>query len=302
MAPRKQKPIENMSYELYQSTRETIRLMLRTREDFQRIRISQDNRLGLLAEGGEQNVERNIAPEDREILMRVARDAEAQEDQLVKDFARVCRRMPVYPWLVSVKGVGDVAIGQILGSFDIYKADTVSKMWQYAGLNGNPVYGRISVPEKEWKPKEGYQVVARRQNRGEEFDLEIKTPIKIRGNKLTSGFLSPCNMALKTALLGVMAPCMIKCNSPYRLDVYDPRKARMQRSELPYHHTGSGENPEITLEKSWSEVSDGLRNRDAMKYMVKMFILDLYKVWRPLHGLSVRPPYQEEKLGHRHAA
>jgi hypothetical protein len=36
--------------------------------------------------------------------------------------------------------------------------------------------------------------------------------------------------------------------------------------------------------------------------MVKMFIKDLYAVWRPLHGLDVRVPYAEEYLGKKHAA
>jgi hypothetical protein len=33
---------------------------------------------------------------------------------------------------------------------------------------------------------------------------------------------------------------------------------------------------------------------------VKEFLKDLYVAWRTLEGLTVREPYQVEKLGHRH--
>lgn len=39
------------------------------------------------------------------------------------------------------------------------------------------------------------------------------------------------------------------------------------------------------------------RHNMAIRYMVKMFIIDLYNAWRPLEGLPVAAPYHEAKLG-----
>lgn len=39
------------------------------------------------------------------------------------------------------------------------------------------------------------------------------------------------------------------------------------------------------------------RHNAAMRYMVKQFLLVLWKEWRLMEGLSIRPPYAEEYLG-----
>ena len=42
------------------------------------------------------------------------------------------------------------------------------------------------------------------------------------------------------------------------------------------------------------------RHNAAMRVMVKAFLLELYKQWRPLEGLPVVPPYAEAVLGRTH--
>ena len=53
-------------------------------------------------------------------------------------------------------------------------------------------------------------------------------------------------------------------------------------------------------EKSWKDETKGHRDNAARRYMIKMFLKDLYVVWRTVEGLPVRAPYQEEYLGHKH--
>jgi hypothetical protein len=53
---------------------------------------------------------------------------------------------------------------------------------------------------------------------------------------------------------------------------------------------------------AWKEAKDGHRHRAAIRYMVKMWMIELYKNWREIEGLPVRPPYQEDKPGHKHKA
>lgn len=42
---------------------------------------------------------------------------------------------------------------------------------------------------------------------------------------------------------------------------------------------------------------DAHRDVAARRYMVKMLLLDMWKAWRALEGLPIRPSYAEEKLG-----
>lgn len=54
-----------------------------------------------------------------------------------------------------------------------------------------------------------------------------------------------------------------------------------------------------TLIGPWGN-SQAHRHNAAKRYMIKMFLLELHKVWRKLEGLEVRPPYAEEYLGIKH--
>ena len=49
----------------------------------------------------------------------------------------------------------------------------------------------------------------------------------------------------------------------------------------------------------WAK-SDAHLHQASQRYMVKMFLLELWKQWRTFEGLEVRPSYQEEYLGHKH--
>jgi hypothetical protein len=48
------------------------------------------------------------------------------------------------------------------------------------------------------------------------------------------------------------------------------------------------------------EKSKGHRHNMAIRYMIKIFLIDLYKNWRALEGLPVAPSYAEAKLGKIH--
>ena len=87
--------------------------------------------------------------------------------------------------------------------------------------------------------------------------------------------------------MGVLADCFIKCNSQYKV-YYDNYKTRLSNSEAFVNGT----------ERKWKEESKAHIDRASRRYMIKMFLQDLYGVWRSLEGLEVREPYQKEYLGH----
>lgn len=101
-----------------------------------------------------------------------------------------------------------------------------------------------------------------------------------KGAKRVAGFLGHYNSWLRTKLVGVLAPIMVKGSEkcPMRLKYYDPYKSRL-------------------TQKDWGQ-SKGHRNQAAMRYLIKMVLADIHREWRTLEGLPVRPMYQEEYLGH----
>lgn len=254
----------------------TVRMLVRTREDFQSMRKKMDNRIGRTADGEQQNVEqRTFRLEDLEMFKKIADDAKEKEVECEKNLKRVLKRFPIWTeYLEGIKGVGTIAAGWIIGEFDIEKATTVSKMWQFAGLNPGLVKGKKRVDHEDGKV---------------EF---VETGEMIRGDKLTPGHVSPFNQNLRTALVGVLADGFIKQQNYYAMEFYYPYKARLEQEENIVMHVGK--------EKQWKDVNKGHRDRAAKRYMIKMFLKDLYVAWRTIEGLPVRPSYQEEYLGHKH--
>ena len=257
--------------------RQKIRLLVRARDDMQDGRKRFDNRLGLKADGTLQDTKdenKLLSPEDYlffEELRTTFSDGEKKTD---KELLKELRKIPVYnEFLLNVKGVGTAIAGWIISEYDIEIATTVSKMWQFTGLNPGFVYGK------------------KRVEKGKIFSY-VTTDTLVRGDKLTSGFVSPFNKKLRTVMCGILADGFIKCKSSYALDYYYPYKARLEQKDSLVMHCGK--------EVSWKDVTKGHRDRAAKRYMIKMFLLDLYVAWRNIEGLSVRVPYAEEFLGKKH--
>jgi len=258
--------------------REAVRMLVRLREDFQAMRKRMDNRIGRKADGSAQDLEeRAFRPEDLENFTLVADAARDQEDHIKKMLAKTLKRFPVYTeYLKGVKGVGEIAAGWIIAEYDIHKATTVSKLWQFTGLNPGMVIGKKRV-----------------ENTDGTFSY-VPTDKLIRGDKLSPGFVAPFNKRLRTAMVGVLADGFIKAQNDYCMEYYYPYKERLSQEENEVLHIGK--------DVAWKDVSKGHRDRAAKRYMIKMFLKDLYVAWRTIEGLEVRVPYQEEYLGHKHVS
>lgn len=270
----------------YQKQRDIIRILVRTREDFQGMRKRMDNRIGRKADGNEQDREklpaREFEPEDAMQFSEIADEARKQEAAIEKKLLAACKAMPAYPWLKSVKGVGTIAMGHILGWIDIYKATTVSKIWQYAGMNPGMVIGK------------------RRVENGDGTFSAVPSTVRIRGDKLTAGFVSPFNKQLRTALLGVMGDGFIKAQNPYCMAHYYPVKARLEQSDNTVEEVKKAGAKAAPV--AWKDAKKAHRHRAAIRKMVKAFLQDFYVAARTAHGLPVRQPYAEEYLGKVHQA
>jgi hypothetical protein len=253
--------------------RAAVRMLVKSRMDFQAMRKKLDNRIGRKADGTDQVIEeRRFRAEDLDYAIATSDHARKQEALAEKVLMKRLEEFSIYTeFLKGCKGVGPVAAGWIIGEIDIERAVTVSKIWQFAGLNPGLVRGK------------------KRVQKGKTFTI-VTTDTLVRGDKQREGFVSPFNKQLRTALVGVMADGFVKQQNEYALKYYYPYKTRLEQEA----------NKIEGSEKAWSETSKGHRDRAAKRYMVKMFLLDLYLKWRELEGLPVRSPYQGEYLGHMH--
>jgi hypothetical protein len=283
-----------MDYERYNQERYQLHLLVRTREDLQKLRISLDNRLGrkrdedvTLNEYGEKtrieqkNVIRRRFPEYNDLLKELADRIIKQEIMWEKLLVKQLFTVPIYTqFLINVKGVGPMSAGWLIAEFNIYKAETVSKMWQFAGCNPGYVQAQRIVKDRNGRSK---------------LDAEGRivreyTDGWVCGDKQTQGFVSPFNQRLRTALVGVLAKSFLMCKNDYALRYYYPYKTRLEQEE----------NLINGKDIKWKDTTPLHRHRAALRFMIKAFLRDLYVKWRTLEGLSVREPYQAEYLGHQH--
>jgi hypothetical protein len=272
-ATAKEKPIQR-ERTFTAEQQESIRIMTRCYYDYQEERTALDGQLGLKKDGDAKKGRPDRDPALLMVLLERRDSILNLEQTMEKEIAKLIHKHPLWiHFLRDVKGCGEMMCAVIVTQFDIHKAETVSKMWQFSGMNPGQVYGKV------WKGKD------------EKRHLE-PTETMIRGDKKMKGFVCPFNSFLKAKLLGVLGSCFLRSGSPYRA-YYDDMKHRLESKDW---GTASKKPEDPARPKA------GHQHKAANRYMVKCFIKDLYVAWRTLEGLPVREPYQEQYLGHKHSA
>jgi len=253
----------------------TIKALVQTMYDYQNNRIRTANRLSLRKDGTKQNKDEAIIEKtELPIINIVLGQSKNLEHRIFLEIQHELKNWPIYnDWIKDVKGCGPATAAVLIATIDIHKATTVSKIWQYAGLNPSFVKG------KKIRSEDGKRVL-------------YETEELVRGDRLTAGFVAPYNSFLKSKLLGVLADCFIKSKSPYAEFYYNMKK-RLANSEKPVNGNS---------DKMWKDEKPIHREKAAKRYMIKMFLRDLYVAWRTLEGLEVRVPYEEQYLGIVHHA
>jgi hypothetical protein len=140
------------------------------------------------------------------------------------------------------------------------------------------------------------------------------------------------NPFVKTKLVGVLGPLFIKSvrwrdaedeewtstpESRRRIKMYEDRGEVKQviEHESPYRAIYYDYKNRLENHSIYGIANDGVKDADkklitskarrhamAVRYMVKRFLVDLYKEWRKLEGLPLSAEYSEEKLGIEHGA
>ena len=166
-------------------------------------------------------------------------------------------------FLLGVRGVGPLMGGVILSEIDIHKARHVSSLWKLAGIDVAP--NNDGVMEGRSRKK---------------HHLVPKTYTNAEGEVIETVGIT-FNPFLKTKLVGVLADVFIKLGGKYRT-VYDGYKNRLENHP------------------KWAEKTKGHRHNAAKRYMIKVFLQDLWLAWRKIEGLPVSEPYAKAKLGINH--
>lgn len=186
---------------------------------------------------------------------------EKAESAQFRRLETLLEEFPIYTeFLQQVKGCGPAMSAVIISEIDISKAQYVSSLWKFCGLD---VVTVNDEGQGRGRRKEHLRTIQYIDKDGKEAQRPGIT----------------FNAFLKTKMMGVLATCLIKANSdPYR-KVYDDYKVRLENHP------------------KWKDRSKGHRHNASMRYMVKNFLMNLYAKWRPLEGLEAHPPYHEAKLG-----
>lgn len=170
-------------------------------------------------------------------------------------------------YLKNVKGVGPAMAGSILSCVNIYKADTVARLWAFAGFDTVKCIN-----------KNGKTII---EGRGRKEQHLVPRKYIDKNGELKSVNCIKYNTFLKTKLV-VLAASFIKCNSPYK-KIYDNYKFRLMNQER------FKDNPnKLHIHKM------------AVRYMIKRFLADMWVAWRKFENLEVTEEYSVRKLGMIH--
>jgi len=218
---------------------------------------------------------------------------EQQETQQFGQLIHTLKKIPIYTeYLADVRGIGPALAAVLITYLDPAKARHVSSFWKYCGLDVGP--------DGAGRSRRAAHLVDREYiNKNGEAATRLSTTY---------------NPWLKMKLLGAMGPSFLRSNSPWRssFDDYrhrinsDPSREKVTvgewkkvfASSKKYVAAGtlSQEQMDADMRKLWSP---GRIKNAALRYMVKMFLAELWVKWRTLENLEVTEPYYVAKLGMR---
>lgn len=218
---------------------------------------------------GRGNIEKAINPRESEYiksrldydLVTSYKQLLATEEGLTKVVEREVKSHPMWDaFFAGVKGCGPLMSAVCLAYFDPHKARHASSFWRYAGLD-------VQRDETSGKMRGvGRWYTEERPYVDRDGEEQMKKSLTY-------------NPFLKTKLVGVLGSAFLRARDSYYGKAYYDYKNRLDNR------------PE--------ELSPIVKHRMATRYAVKMFLRDMWVVWRELEGLEVTEPYEVAKLGHK---
>lgn len=213
---------------------------------------------------------------------------EARENAHFRQVEKALEDVPIYTeFLDGVAGCGPAMSGVIVSEFDPHKARHCSGFWKFAGLDvvlvpyGTDETGKEVVLTQneaaQWEAGQRH-VVWRGEGRSRKKHHLVKVKYLDKDKKEQERDSITFSPVVKTKLY-VLAGCLLKAGNETYAPIYYSYKNRLEQHP------------------NWKDKTKGHRHAAAMRYMLKMFLRDLYVAWRTLEGLEVSEPYEVAKLG-----
>lgn len=208
-------------------------------------------------------------------------DLESQESKQFRQMQSTLDVIPIYQaFLQHERGIGPAMAAVLITYFDPAKARHVSSFWKYAGLD---------------VAQDG----AARSRRKEHL---IERAYTDRNGNEATRLSTTYNPWLRMKLLGGLAPSFLRSASPRR-ELYDNYRHRITTDASRHKVT-------VVEWKRAFRAGEDVRNlwppgrihKAALRYMVKIFLVDLWTKWREIEGLPVSPTYNEARRGYAHGA
>jgi len=208
-------------------------------------------------------------------------DLESQEQRQFRQMTATLEAIPIYKaFLEHERGVGPALAAVLVTYFDPAKARHVSSFWKYAGLD---------------VAQDG----TARSRRKEHL---IERAYTDRNGREATRLSTTYNPWLRMKLLGGLAPSFLRSASPRR-KLYDDYRTRIMtdpdRKKVTVAEWKRAFHAEEDVRNLWPP---GRIHKAALRYMVKIFLIDLWRNWRELEGLPVTPTYHEARRGYAHGS
>ena len=208
-------------------------------------------------------------------------DLELQESKQFRQMTATLEVIPIYQaFLKAERGIGPAMAAVLITYFDPAKARHVSSFWKYAGLDVAP------------------DGAARSRRKEHLIEREYTDRNGAQATRLSTTY----NPWLRMKLLGGLAPSFLRSASPRR-ELYDNYRHRITTD--PHRHKVSVAEWKRAFHAG-EEVSNlwppGRIHKAALRYMVKIFLVDLWRIWREIEGLPVTPTYNEARRGYAHGS
>ena len=183
-------------------------------------------------------------------------DLDKLEEQHQRRIKGIIKEFPIWKvFLKRVTGCGPLLGGVIITEFDIFKAKYPSSLWAYAGFD-------VAHDGKGRSRRKEHLLPVEYINK----DGEKDTRMSLTYNPF---------LKTKLVLLGESFLRSARDRRAQYAGVYYAIKERLEQHEI------------------YKDTTKGHRHRMAVRYAIKMFLIDLYNHWKPLEGLVCHPPYHE---------
>lgn len=306
--------------------KEKLKNAVRLFYDLQELRMQAGNR------SARKTKDTTLDDEDKAFLADTKKRLSELERCALKEVTRLLKYQPIWDYLQEIRGVGPTIAGVLISEIDIRRCNTVSQLWAYCGLAVGPdgkatrkrkgeklsynpwlktkvvkVLGDSFIKSCAWDADVGYcTAAAARDEVGEVItytDEEGKVRKKMTRVPLPEGIVPYRKFydARKTRQENTRVDTCMACDGKHTVIRIDREEdtapgVKKPRMNIPCPNCEGG-----TKKPMWG-ASKEHRHKDAVRYMVKMFLLDLWVAWRKLEGLDVRVPYAEEYLNRKHHA